>query len=141
MENFYKDRIMQRFLKRFLLTAAIVLVVSLADPLAHTQAMEQDSSASSQTDSAATPVIAPNNSNEAQMPASGEVTTQEVKSFGGIVIKEHNVVALQDPVTKVSYRLNDPAKANPYVGKRVKITGKLDTNSNTILITGIEMVS
>jgi hypothetical protein len=40
----------------------------------------------------------------------------------------------------LSYRLNNPAKAKAYVGKHVKVTGKLDTDNNTILMEGIRVV-
>jgi hypothetical protein len=129
---------MKSILKRFLLAMAIVLVVSLAAPPAHTQQADQDQSSTAprKSDAAAVPA---QHANEPQMPASGGVTTQEVKSFSGIVVKENNAVILQDLVTKVSYRLDDPSKAKSYLGKRVKVTGKLDTNSNTILIADIKL--
>jgi uncharacterized protein (DUF2141 family) len=119
---------MKSFPERFLLAAAIVLLASLAVPQAHTQT-EQAQSVSAQR------------ANEGQIPASGAVTTQDVKAFSGFVMKDNNAVTLQDSVTKVSYRLSDPAKAKPYVGKRVKVTGKLDTDNNTILMEGIEPIS
>ena len=76
--------------------------------------------------------------NEGQIPASGEVTTQEAKAFSGRIVKENGRVVLKDPVTKVIYKLDDPAKAKPYLGKPVKVTGKLDMNSNTIQVESIE---
>jgi hypothetical protein len=48
---------------------------------------------------------------------------------------------LQDPVTKMSYRLDDQSKAKPYVGKQVKVIGKLEMKSNTIQIESIEPLS
>jgi Protein of unknown function (DUF5818) len=45
---------------------------------------------------------------------------------------------LKDPVTKMSYQLDDQAKAKPYGGEQVKVTGKLEMKSNTIHIDGIE---
>jgi hypothetical protein len=76
--------------------------------------------------------------NEAQMPASGAITTHEAKTFSGNVTKENREFVLKDPVTKVSYKLSDPAKVKPYLGKPVKVTGKLDTESNTIQVDEIE---
>jgi hypothetical protein len=141
LEGLSEDQTMENFLKRVLLAAAIVLVVSLAAPPAHTLPVEQQP-ATWQADSTGFPAQpAAQRANEAQMPASGEVTTQELKSFSGIIVKENNAVTLQDPVTKVSYRLNDAAMARPYAGKRVKVTGKLDSDSNTILVASIEIVS
>jgi hypothetical protein len=77
---------------------------------------------------------------EAQIPASGEATTQEAKSFSGNIVRVNGKVVLKDPVTKVVYNLDDPAKARQYVGKRVKVTGKLELNSNTIRVESIEVV-
>jgi uncharacterized protein YdeI (BOF family) len=78
--------------------------------------------------------------NEAQMPASGDATTSEAKTFTGHIVKENGELVLKDPVTKVSYKLNDSAKAKQYIGKQVKVTGKLDMDSNTIQIESIELL-
>jgi hypothetical protein len=75
------------------------------------------------------------------MPASGEATTREAKTFTGRIVKEEGQIVLKDPVTKVSYKLNDPAKAKQYIGKQVKATGKLDLNSNTIQVERMEPLS
>lgn len=40
-----------------------------------------------------------------------------------------------------SYQPDDQAKAKPFVGKQVKVTGKLEMKSNTIHIEGIEPLS
>jgi len=47
----------------------------------------------------------------------------------------------KDPVTKVSYKLSNATKAKQYVGKQVKVTGKLDMNTNTIQVDGVEPLS
>ena len=77
---------------------------------------------------------------EAQMPASGEATTREAKTFTGQIVKENGGLVLKDRVTKVSYKLDDAAKARQYIGKQVKVTGKLDMDSNTIQIESIELL-
>src|ERR1700678_4308768 len=110
---------MKSFLGRFLFAAVIVLGVSFAVPQAHTQT-EQNQSISAQ------------HPHEAQMPASGAVTTQEVKSFSGIIIKDNDAVMLQDPVTKLSYRLSDPGKATLFLGIDGKVTGKLDPDNKPL---------
>lgn len=79
--------------------------------------------------------------NEAQMPASGDDTTREAKTFSGHIVKENGECVLKDPVTKVSYKLSDMAKAKQYMGRHVKVTGKLDMNSNTIEVDSIEPLS
>jgi flagellar basal body-associated protein FliL len=109
---------MRIFLLRLCLAVAIMVVASVAAPSAYAQS--------------------PQHANEAQMPASGEATTQDARTFSGNIVKENGNVVLQDPATKVSHKLNDSAKAKQYLGKHVKITGKLDANSNTILMESIE---
>ncbi|MGB7598758.1 MAG: DUF5818 domain-containing protein [Candidatus Sulfotelmatobacter sp.] len=108
---------MKRFLLRFALAATLTLVVVIGRGSARAQQQS-----------------------EGQIPASGEATTQEAKSFSGRIVKENGKLVLKDPVTKVIYKLDDPAKARQYVGKRVKVTGKLEMNSNTIRVESIEVV-
>jgi hypothetical protein len=79
--------------------------------------------------------------NETEMPSSGNTMTHEVKAFSGRIVEENGEVVLKDPVAKVSYKLSDPAKAKQYVGKQVKVTGKLDIDSNTIAVDSIELLS
>jgi hypothetical protein len=108
---------MKRFFLRFSLAAALTLVLAIGGWSARTTQQ-----------------------NEGQIPASGEATTQEAKSFSGNIVRENGKLVLKDPVTKVIYKLDDPAKARQYVGKRVKVTGKLEMNSNTIRVESIEVV-
>ena len=56
-------------------------------------------------------------------------------------MKENGELVLKDPVTKVSYKLSEPGKAKQYVGQQVKVIGKLDMNTNTIQVDGIEPLS
>jgi predicted lipid-binding transport protein (Tim44 family) len=131
---------MKMFLMRLTLAVAIVFVAGIAAPPAYAQQTEQNSAptAPRKSDAAAVPA---QHANEGQMPASGETTTQAAKSFNGNIVKENGAIVLQDPVTKVTYKLDDAAKAKQYLGKRVKVTGKLDMNSNTILMENIEPAS
>jgi hypothetical protein len=80
--------------------------------------------------------------NEPQMPASGsEAQTQDPQAFTGKIVKQNGRVVLMDPATKTTYRIDDASKVRVYMGKEVKVTGRLDMNSNTIHVTGIETVS
>jgi lipopolysaccharide export system protein LptA len=76
-------------------------------------------------------------SNETQ----SDMKSQDAKSFTGRVAKEKGKLVLKDPVTKMSYQLDDQDKAATYVGKQVKVMGKLDMNSNTIQVESIEPLS
>lgn len=79
--------------------------------------------------------------NDAQSPTSSDVQTEEAHSFTGRVVKESGQLVLKDPVTKVSYRFNDPAKAKQYAGRQVRVRGKLDLDTNTIHIESIKPLS
>ena len=67
--------------------------------------------------------------------------TQDALAFTGRIVEQNGDLVLDDPVTKVSYQLDDPSKAKPYIGKQVKIVGKLGMKKNTIHIDSIEPVS
>jgi len=115
---------------------AVALAVFAVGPTLHGQQADQDSSPNAPAKT--NPAVPQAQQNEAQMPASGEATTREAKTFTGRVVKEDGQIVLKDPVTKVSYKLDDTAKARQYIGKQVKVTGKLDLNTNTIELNRIE---
>lgn len=134
---------MRTFLLRLFLAVAVALVAIALGPSAYSQQSQaqqsdedQSSTAPRKADPAASP---PQQQNEGQIPASGEATTQEAKSFNGMIVKENGELVLKDRVTKVSYKLDDTARAKPYVGKQVKVKGKLEMNSNTIQVESIEV--
>jgi hypothetical protein len=130
---------MRVFLLRLLFAAAVILAAASLVSSGHAQQADQDPAptAPRKSDPAAVP---PQHANDAQMPASGEATTQEAKTFSGHIVKENGQLVLKDPVTKVSYKLDDPSKAKEFVGKQVKVTGKLDMDSNTIRVESIEPI-
>ncbi len=129
---------MQKLLLHFSLAMAVTFLTLALTPSMHAQQSDQDAApaAPHQMDPAEQ-----QQQNEAQMPSSGDTTTHEAKTFTGRIVKENGELVLKDPVTKVSYKLDDPAKAKQYMGKQVKVTGKLDMNSNTIQVDGIEPLS
>ena len=130
---------MKRLLQRLSMAAAITFIVMLVP--ARTYSWETDSRQNGQSSTGTSAQSAVQSANDGQIPASGHITTQEAKPYSGRVVLENGETVLQDPVSKVEYKLNDSAKAKPYIGKLVKVTGKLDTNSNTILMERIEPVS
>jgi hypothetical protein len=101
----------------------------------------QDPTATSPATQPQQPEAAQPTQQDAQMPASGEATTQDSTAFSGKIVKENGMVVLKDPVTKVSYKLDDTKKAKQYLNKQVKVTGKLDATSNTIKVEDIEIIS
>ena len=129
---------MKKFLLHFSLAIAVTLLTLAIAPSMYAQQSDQDSAATTpqhRVDAQS------QQQNEAQMPSSGDTQTHEAKAFTGRIAKENGELVLKDSVTKVSYKLDDPAKAKQYVGKQVKVTGKLDMNSNTIQVDGIEPLS
>ena len=62
------------------------------------------------------------------------------KAFAGVIVKEGKRLVLQDPASKVTYKVDDEAKVQDYVGKQVKILGTLDA-SDVLHIESIEPVS
>ena len=130
---------MKRLLQQFSLAAALTLLTMTLG--LHLRAQQADQDPSAAAPAKTNPAVPQAQQNEAQMPASGEATTRDAKTFTGLVVKEAGQIVLKDPVTKVTYKLDDPAKAKQYLGKQVKETGKLDMNTNTIQLDHIAPIS
>jgi len=133
---------MKTFLLRISFAIALTFLAIAVAPQTYAQTGQQsdedhNSTAPRKADPSAVP---PQQQNEGQMPASGDATTQEAKSFSGGIVAENGKLVLKDPVTKVIYKLDDSAKAKQYVGKQVKVRGKLDMNTNTIQVESIEVL-
>ncbi len=129
---------MKNFLIRILLALAFVLVAfALASPA---QAQQADEDPTTGTPRQQQPT-AKSQSQEAPAPPSADDQTQEALAFTGRVTEEQGHLLLKDPVTKLSYQFDDPSKAKPYLGKQVKVIGKLELKSNTIHIDSIEPLS
>lgn len=158
---------MKKLLLRLSLAMTVALCITALDTNAHGQQAgsqepaatappQQESSSASSSDPqtpseqhpAASPQQEPNepvanpSQNEPQMPAAGaDAQTQDAKAFTGRVVKENGKIVLKDPVTKNSYQFDDVSKVKPFIGKEVKVTGKLDMNSNTIHVETIGPIS
>ncbi len=131
---------MKNFLIRILLAASITLVAFALASSARAQQADDDPAPA--TPHQSQPSAAPQSPQEHPAPAtSGDAQTQEALAFTGRVAKEQGELVLKDPVTKMNYQLDDQAKAKPYLGKQVKIIGKLEMKSNTIHIESIEPLS
>jgi uncharacterized protein DUF5818 len=108
---------------------------------AHAQQADEDPNAASPRQPQ--PAAVPKSAQSQNIPAepSADAQTQEALAFTGRITKEQGHLVLKDPVTKLSYQFDDPSKAKPYVGKQVKVIGKLELKSNTIHIDSIEPLS
>jgi len=65
---------------------------------------------------------------------SGADETQEALVFTGQIAQARRVLVLMDPVTKMTYQLDDQVRATRFVGRQVKVIGRLGMKSNTIHI-------
>ena len=133
---------MKNFLMRIVLAAAITLVAFALASSARAQQSDEDPAPATLHQSE--PATAPPSSQQHQdtpLPSSHDLQTQEALAFTGRVVQEQSQFVLKDPVTKMSYQLDDQSKAKPYLGKQVKVVGKLEMNSNTIHIESIEPLS
>ena len=136
-------------------TSANAQEPSAQDPAATAPPQQQSPASAQQQTSAETPQeptarpqqepnqpAASPQQNEPGMPAAGpDAQTQNPKSFSGRIVKEDGNIVLKDPVTKNSYKVDDVSRAKTFMGKQVKVTGKLDINTNTIHIDSIEPIS
>ena len=48
---------------------------------------------------------------------------------------------LQDDTSKTSYKLDDAKQAKKFAGKNVKVSGTLDSTTNTIHVTNVQASS
>ena len=130
---------MRGFLVRLLAAVATMLVAFALASSAHAQQADEDPSpATPRQPVPAQNAAQPNNTQAAALPGP---ETEDALAFTGRVVKEKGQIVLNDPVTKISYQFDDQMKAKKYTGRRVKVIGKLDLNSNTIHIDSIEPLS
>lgn len=134
---------MKNFLIRILLAAAFSLVAFALVPSAQAQQADEDRAPA--TPRTQQPTAAPKSPQEQPTPAGSsandraqEDQSQQALAFTGRIANAQGHLVLKDPVTKMSYQLDDQAKAKPYLGKQVKVVGKLEMKSNTIHIDSIE---
>jgi len=125
----------KKILLRFSMAAALTLLIVAIGGSSYAQQADQDPAPASRPEA-----TTPQQQNDAT-PQAGDTMTHEATTFSGKITKEDGKLVLKDPVTKVSYKLDDQTQAKQYVGKSVKVSGKLDMNSNTIQVDSIEPLS
>jgi uncharacterized protein YdeI (BOF family) len=80
------------------------------------------------------------------MPAQAQAQEQpkqdqaQPTTFTGTIVKDGDQFLLKDASGQV-YKLDDSGRAQPYEGKAVKVTGKLDTDAKLIHVESIEAAS
>ena len=132
---------MKNFLVRMLLAPAFTVAALALASSAQAQQADEDPAPATPRQQQPTAAPTPPQPQEVRAPSSNDAQTQQALAFTGRVANEQGQLVLQDPVTKMSYRLDDQSKAKPYVGKQVKVIGKLEMKSNTIQIDSIEPLS
>jgi hypothetical protein len=133
---------MKNFLVRLLLAAALTLVAfALVSSAQAQQADEDRGPATTPRQQQSDPSPDSPQQPGAPAPSANDAQTQQALAFTGNVANERGRLVLQDPITKMRYRLDDQSKARPYIGKQVKVIGKLEMKSNTIHIDSIEPLS
>jgi len=132
---------MKTFLTRFLLAVAVTLVAFALAPSARAQQADEDPAPATPRPPQSTVTPQAPQPHDAAIPSPADTQTQQALTFTGRVIKQQEQLVLNDPVTKMSFHLDAQAKAKPYLGKQVKVTGKLEMRSKTIHIDSIEPLS
>jgi outer membrane biogenesis lipoprotein LolB len=128
------------FLIRILLAAALTLLTFGVASSAHAQQADEDPVTA--TAHQQQPATATKSPQQRQFPVSSDdAQTQEALAFTGRVTSKQGQLVLKDPVTKMTYQLDNQAKAKLYIGKKVKVIGILEMKSNTIHIDTIEPLS
>lgn len=64
----------------------------------------------------------------------------EMKIFTGTIVKSGDKLVLADTENGASFQLDDQQKAQEFVGKKVKVSGVLDTATGVIRVSAIEPV-
>ena len=141
---------MTEILNRLMLAFAITLVAFALEALGHAQQADQDRTPvapQAQRQPAPESGAKQERSEPTQQNASSTKSsndddqTQDALTFTGRIVEQNGQLVLNDPVTKVEYLLDDPSKAKSYIGKHVKIIGKLGMKKNTIHVDRIEPTS
>jgi hypothetical protein len=103
---------------------------SQSTPTSSSQSAAQDQSNPSSASQSS-----PSSSSSASSMSSGSMSSQ---TFNGKISKSGGKYVLKDTATQTTYTLDDQDRAKQYEGKTVKVTGSLDSSSNTIRVASIE---
>jgi Protein of unknown function (DUF5818) len=124
-------------MKNFLLRLAVAFSVMVGMAALTAPSNAQQGKASPQS-----PVVVPQQTpQQAQEQGQNDMQTQDAKPFNGTIVKEKGKLILKDTAANVSYQLDDQARAKQFVGKHVRVVGKLDMNTNLIHVESIEAAS
>jgi len=72
---------------------------------------------------------------QANAPSTPQATAQ---TFTGTIAKSGDTFTLNDSASKTTYTLDDTQRASQFVGKSVKVTGTLDSQTKMIHVQSIQ---
>jgi uncharacterized protein YdeI (BOF family) len=84
---------------------------------------------------------APTQSQPSQASPTSSDSMSQGQAFTGTIVKGSDGYMLQDDTNKASYKLDNAKIAKKFNGKNVKVTGTLDSTSNTIHVTDVQAAS
>jgi hypothetical protein len=64
----------------------------------------------------------------------------QTETFFGTILRNGDNFVLSDSATKSKYNLDNPQMVSRYEGTTVKVTGSLDTDSNSIHVEAIQPI-
>jgi hypothetical protein len=124
---------------RLLVAAALTLAAFAVSPSAHGQQADEDATPTNPTGRAQqSPASSETQTRRSGVSSSPSDQTQDELAFTGRIEQEKGSLWLKDQVTKLNYQLDDQQRAKKFIGKPVKVKGKLDMKSNTIQVSSIE---
>ena len=74
-----------------------------------------------------------------QQQGAPQANTPHKQQFEGKILRANDRLILEDRANKVTYQLDDQQLAQLFEGKEVKVTGSLDSETNTIAISDIAL--
>ena len=83
------------------------------------------------------------NSNSQNRPTAQQTdpnSAAEVRTFTGTIVESGDNLVLADAESGTTFQLDDQQKAQEFVGKKVKVSGVLDTATGVIRVSAIEPV-
>ena len=115
--------------------------VILAAGLTCIPALAQSAPTPSQDPSQQPSATQPAQSQPSQASPTSSDSTSQGQAFTGTIVKGSDGFMLQDDTNKTSYKLDDAKMAKKFNGKSVRVTGTLDSTSNTIHVTNVQAAS
>jgi len=62
---------------------------------------------------------------------------QSAQTFQGKIARADEQLVFWDPSSQTAYQVDDQSKVAPYEGKNVKLTGTVDTKTNTLHVVDV----